>query len=330
MANTNLHNAKDAKKDEFYTRLDDIEAELGHYEDKFKDKIVFCNCDDPTWSNFWRYFHMNFEYLGLKKLISTHYEAGEVQTYKMEYTGGNDEDFEDGSKTQLTQNGDFRSPESIELLKEADVIVTNPPFSLFRDYVAQLMEYKKKFLIIGNMNSLHYKEIFPLIKENKMWTGYGFNKTFEFIMPDDYELKGKAFVDDEGRKHGFVPGITWVTNLDNAKRHDLFDGVYRYAKKDELYPDLYIKYDNFDAINVNKVSQIPLDYDGIMGVPDGFLEIFNPKQFELVGLSSGKMAKSIGVKKNYRGRTDLAYTDEDGNHKCPYSRILIRKKKVGE
>lgn len=328
MANKNLHNAKTEKKDEFYTLLDTIEDELAHYEQHFVNKIVFCNCDDPTESNFWRYFHMNFEYLKLKKLISTHYEAGEVQTYKMEYEGGDDENFDAGKRIELQQNGDFRSPESLAILEESDIIVTNPPFSLFRDYISVLTSYNKKFLVIGSMNSLHYKEIFPLIRDNQIWTGYGFNKTCEFIMPDSYELKGKGFIDDNSKKHGFVAGITWITNLDHSKRHEIYSSPYLYSKKEKLYPDLYIKYDNFDAINVDSVSQIPMDYDGIMGVPDGFLEKFNPKQFEIVGLSSGVLAKSIGVTKNYRGRTDLAYTDANGKNKCPYSRILIKKRLV--
>lgn len=326
MANDKLKIAQKAKNDEFYTRLEDIENELGHYERHFKDKVVLCNCDDPTWSNFWRYFHMNFEYLGLKKLIATHYQNGEVQPYSISYEGGDDLNFEAGTKVNLSQNGDFRSPECIDLLNEADIIVTNPPFSLFREFVATLIEYEKLFLIIGTMNALHYKEIFPYLKDNKIWPGHGFNETYEFIMPDSYELKGKAFIDENGLKHGFVPGITWFTNLDHKKRHEEFESSYFYSKKDELYPDLYTKYDNFDAINIDRVNQIPMDYEGIMGVPDNFMEFFNPEQFELIGLSSGKAASSIGVKKNYRGRTDLAYTDKEGNKKCPYSRILIKRK----
>lgn len=184
MANASLHAAKDAKNDEFYTRLEDINEEMNHYEDKFRGKVVFCNCDDPTWSNFWKYFHMNFEYLGLKKLITTHYEAGEVQTYKIEYTGGNDLDFEDGIVTPLEQNGDFRSDECVALLDEADIVVTNPPFSLFREYVALLMEHKKDFIIIGPKNAITYKEIFPLIKNNELWLGYGFKAgNAYFIVP---------------------------------------------------------------------------------------------------------------------------------------------------
>ena len=213
--NSSLHAAKDAKNDEFYTRLEDINEEMNHYEDKFRDKVVFCNCDDPTWSNFWKYFHMNFEYLGLKKLITTHYESGEVASYKMEYTGGNDEDFEDGVKTILTQNGDFRSPECVALLQEADIVVTNPPFSLFREYISLLMEHKKDFLIIGSMNAVKYKEIFPLLKNNDIWLGNSSPK--EFYQPD-----GNI------KKFG---NILWYTNLDHTKRHSCIETTYQYSKK---------------------------------------------------------------------------------------------------
>lgn len=327
--NDDLKRAQQEKNDEFYTLLPSIENELKHYDEKkFKDKIIFCNCDDPTYSNFWRYFHMNFERLGLKKLITTHYEKGTVQTYKMEYCGGDDTDFSAGKKTNLTQNGDFRSPECVELLDEADMVVTNPPFSLFAEFITLLTEHHKKFIILGNMNALHYKDIFPFLKNQEIWPGFTFNKTCEFLMPDSYKLKGtKSFIDDQGRKHGFVSKITWFTNVDHVKRHKVFETVYKYAKKDELYSDLYQKYDNFDAINIEKVNQIPLDYDGIMGVPDGFFEFYNPEQFELIGLSSGTSAAKVGVKKNYRGRTDLSFITKDGKHKCPFSRILIRKKK---
>ncbi len=310
MANASLHAAKDAKFDEYYTKMEDINEEMNHYEDKFRGKTIFCNCDDPTWSNFWRYFHLNFEYLGLKKIIATHYEPGEVQTYKMEYTGGDDENFEAGIKTDLEQNGDFRSSECIDLLKSADLIVTNPPFSLFREYMATLMKYKKQFLIIGNMNASHYKEIFPLLKNNQVW--FGLSAPKEFLQKDGTIKK--------------FGNIHWYTNLDHYKRHEILETTYFYSKKDDLYPDLYPKYENFDGINVDKVNQIPLDFNGFMGVPDGFLDIYNPEQFELIGLSSGDMAKLAGVTKNYRGRTDLAYKDEKGTDKCPYSRIIIRKK----
>ena len=339
MANTSLHAAKDAKNDEFYTRLEDINEEMNHYEDKFRGKVVFCNCDDPKWSNFWKYFHLNFEYLGLKKLIATHYESGEVQSYKIEYTGGNDEDFEDGIITLLQGNGDFRSPECLALLDEADIVVTNPPFSLFREYIQVLVEHNKEFLIIGNMNALHYREVFPLIMNNKVWLGISAPK--EFFQPDGTVKK--------------FGNIIWYTTLDNIKRHDWIDTPYLYKKKDALYPELYPKYDNYDAINVNKVNEIPMDYTGVMGVPDGFLNRYNPDQFEILGCTQrgchdlvpdtkkynnyvemkqdGTRTGSTGNKTNENGNLEM----NDGKHnyfinndghivQSTYSRIFIRKK----
>lgn len=261
MANKNLTNARKNKKDEFYTMLTDIEKELKHYKSQFKDKIVYCNCDDPEESEFWKFFELNFEEYGLKKLISTHYDA-EKPTYKLELTGDHNGDgkvtSKDIVKTPLKQNGDFRSEESIELLKEADIVVTNPPFSLFREYIAQLMKYKKKFLIIGNMNAVTYKEIFPLIKDNKIWVGYAFNKAMTFRIPNDYESNK---IDSDGHKLGKVAGVTWYTNLKIKKAANPTELIEKYD------PNKYPKYDNYDAINVKKVSEIPYDYDGVMGVP---------------------------------------------------------------
>lgn len=314
--NTNLSNAKNAKNDEFYTRIEDINEELNHYEDKFRDKIVFCNCDDPKWSNFWKYFHLNFEYLGLKKLITTHYEPGEVQSYKMEYTGGNDEDFEDGIITPLAQNGDFRSPECIELLREADIISTNPPFSLFREYLASMVEYDKKFIIIGNKNAITYKEVFPLIKDDKVWLGYGFsrgNAYFKIPTNSDTTRYAEGVYD---AATGLVKfrNCAWFTNIDHAKRHEWLETSYEYAKKDRLYPDLYPKYDNYDAINVDKVKEIPMDYDGVMGVPITFLDKYNPEQFEIVTVGNTSID---GMIKNAEGKI---------NGKPKYARILIKRK----
>lgn len=311
MANASLHAAKDAKNDEFYTRIEDINEEMNHYEDKFRDKIVFCNCDDPTWSNFWKYFHMNFEYLGLKKLIATHYEAGEVQTYKIEYTGGDDENFEAGVVTPLEQNGDFRSDECIELLKEADIVATNPPFSLFREYVATLMAYNKNFIIIGPKNAITYKEIFPLIKDNQLWLGYGFKAgNAYFIVPEGVDTSQYASgVYDSKTNTVKFRNCTWFTNIDHQKRHEQIETSYYYSKKDELYPELYPKYDNYDAISVDKLSEIPCDYDGVMGVPITFLEKFNPDQFEIIKFRKGDDDKDLSV-----------------NGKCPYFRILIKRK----
>lgn len=250
--NDNLHKAKSAKNDEFYTQLTDVSKELMHYKKHFKDKIVFCNCDDPARSAFWKYFHLNFEELGLKKLISTHYDKEEA-TYKMEYEGGNDNDIEFGIKTPLKGNGDFRDEECLELLDECDIVVTNP-FSLFRVYIAVLMEHQKKFLVIGNKNAITYKEFFPLLKDNKVWIGC--TNVKEFLQPD-----GSI------KKFG---NIGWFTNLDVAKRHEKLVLWKNYTPKE------YPKYDNYDAINVNKVSEIPCDYNGVMGVPITFMDKYNP------------------------------------------------------
>ena len=314
--NKSLHAAKKEKFDEWYTRMEEINEEMNHYEDKFKGKIIFCNCDDPTWSNFWRYFHLNFEYLGLKKLISTHYEPGEVQTYKMEYTGGDDENFEAGTKTDLRQNGDFRSNECLALLKEADIVVTNPPFSLFREYVASLMEYKKQFIIIGNVNAITYKEIFPLILSNKIWLGNGFkNGNAYFSIPKGTDVSKYAKgVYDENTGLVKFRNCVWFTNLDHSKRHNLLETTYLYSKKDQLYPDLYPKYDTFDAIHVGKVSEIPMDYEGIMGVPITYLDIHNPEQYEIVGVFNH----------GCDGPWDLSKCLINGEEK--YKRLAIRKK----
>lgn len=238
MANENLHKAKEAKNDEFYTQLNDVSEELRHYKEHFKNKIIFCNCDDPTWSAFWRYFHLNFDHLGLKKLISTHYDR-EKPTYKMEYTGGDDNNVEAGVITPLEGNGDFRNQECIDLLKEADIVVTNPPFSIAReDFIPQLFEHKKKFLIIGDLNWVTYKIIFPLLKSNEMWMGYSAVK--EFLQPD-------GTIKKFGNK-------LWFTNLDIKKRHEKLILWKNYT------PAEFPQYDNYDAINVDKVSNIPCDY----------------------------------------------------------------------
>lgn len=322
--NKSLHAAKAAQNDEFYTRMEDINEEMNHYEGKFRDKVVFCNCDDPKWSNFWRYFHMNFELLELKKLITTHYEPGEVQTYKIEYTGGNDLDFNDGVVTPLQQNGDFRSDECIELLKESDIVVTNPPFSLFREYVAQLIEYKKHFLIIGNLNAITYKEVFPLIRNNELWLGCrNLNRDMYFNVPDERKewlkknkKEGSAYKIIDGVVMGRLASACWYTNLDHKKRHEWIETTYQYAKRDTLYPDLYPQYDNYPAININKVAEIPMDYDGVMGVPITFLDKYNPEQFEIVAFRKGEDGK------------DLVFTRERERVQ-PYFRILVRRRFQG-
>ncbi len=265
--NKNLNRAKVAKNDEFYTQLSDIEKELYHYRDQFKDKVIFMNCDDPKESNFWKYFYLNYQFLGIKKLISTHYDENE-STYKLEY--GYDEDGQlEIIETPLEGNGDFRSAECIELLKEADLVITNPPFSLFRDYVAQLIEYDKDFIIIGSKNAITYKEIFPLIKDNKMWLGINSgNGTMHFMQPDTDELKSVASY--------------WYTNMPHSKRNEELILWQSYD------PENNPKYDNYDAIEVSKVKEIPKDYYGVMGVPITFLNNYNPNQFEILGLTTGR------------------------------------------
>ena len=279
--NKNLKKAKTSKSDEFYTQLSDIEKELGHYSEHFKDKIVFCNCDDPEESHFWKYFEMNFEFLWLKKLISTHFE-NKKPSYKLEITW--DKNFDgkinklDIAKTPLKQNGDFRSPECIEILKEADIVVTNPPFSLFREYVAQLFENQKKFLIIGNQNALTYKEIFKLIKENKLWLGYWFNGGAAHFINKHYEDYATAGNHKEWMIR--VSGVTWFTNIEIQKRHEDLILYKTYKGNENEYP----KYDNFDAINVDRTKDIPIDYKGLIGVPITFMDKYNPEQFEIIAL----------------------------------------------
>ena len=330
--NSNLNKAKKAKNDEFYTQLEDIEKELIHYEGQFKGKIVLCNCDDPTMSAFWKYFHLNFAKLGLKKLISTHYEV-DKPTYKMEYKGGNDNDIKVGIKTPLKSNGDFRSEECLNTLDECDIVVTNPPFSLFRECVAVLMEHKKKFLIIGNKNAVKCKTFFPLIKDNKVWTGC--TNVKEFLQPD-----GSI------KKFG---NIGWFTNLDVVQGKKLI--LHKKYTSNE-----YQKYGNYNAINVNKVSEIPVDYDGVMGVPITFIDKYNPKQFEILGMTTGrkefdeltyptkryinaiqhnkdgsltngsKMNTSATLCDNSDNRIYYTADNADGRLILTYSRILIRKR----
>lgn len=359
MKNLALNNAARAKKDEFYTQLTDIEKEMRHYKEFFCGKVVFCNCDDPFESNFFKFFAMNFNTLGLKKLLATCYAtspivytqlslfSGDVvaskenevkRPYKIEITEVTDEN-KDGrtdladveyllrnrknALTLLQGDGDFRSDECVELLKKADIVASNPPFSLFREYVAQLVKYKKNFIIIGNMNAIHYKEIFPLIRDNKVWIGPSIHSGDRiFNVPDDYPLNAAGCgIDKAGKKYIRVKGVRWFTNIDISQRHEKLILYKAYS------PDAHPKYCNYNAINIDKTSDIPCDYYGDIGVPDSFLDQYNPDQFEIVGLGCGDLAKLIGVEKNYRGRTDLAYR-VNGKDKCPYSRIIIRRKRV--
>jgi hypothetical protein len=318
--NKNLHKAKKGKNDEFYTQLSDIERELKHYKPHFKGKVVYCNCDDPRVSNFFHYFSYNFEKLGLKKLITTCYKNQNADLFSqndseraiyLEYNGdkngNNVPDPKEIGIHYLEGDGDFRSKESIELLKQADIVVTNPPFSLFREYVAQLIDYDKSFLILGHQNAITYKEIFSLIKLNKLWLGMDNGGTKWFNVNDDYDIETesrKKVVD--GKKYFSMGNIVWFTNLDTPKRNeDLI--LYKTYKG---YENEYQRYDNYDAINLDRVADIPVDYDGCLGVPITFLDKYNPKQFEIIKFRKGDDDKDLSV-----------------NGKCPYFRIIIRKRK---
>ena len=321
--NRNLHNAKKAKKDEFYTQLSDIETELKHYREHFKGKVVYCNCDDPTVSKFFHYFAYNFKFLGLKKLITSCYKSLEKDLFSrnnseraiwLEYDGEFEENIPDLQTVGVKYfkgDGDFRNQECIELLKQADIVSTNPPFSLFREYVEQLMEYNKKFIIIGNQNAITYKEIFKWIKENKLWMGYTPNgRDMLFNVPDDYaqeliktKKEGSAYRIVDGVIKGRLGNAAWFTNLDIAKRHEEMILYKKYT------PEEYPKYDNYDAINVDKTKEIPADYSGAMGVPISFLDKHNPEQFEIIKFRKGDDDKDLSI-----------------NGKCPYFRILIKNK----
>ena len=366
MANKNLSAAKAAKKDEFYTQYEDIERELQHYWPHFRGKTVLCNCDDPYESNFFKYFASRFNQLGLKKLICTCYNGSSIQgtqlslfpemnpeepkriahklviTEVKDMNGDGAVDMTDveilirNDKNVLTQlqTGDFRSQECIELLREADIVVTNPPFSLFREYVAQLVEYDKKFLIIGNKNAITYKEVFPLIKDNKLWIGVTPMSTdllFEFPSQSVEDVlqngkRGSTYRIVDGRILGRSPSI-WFTNLDHNKRHEFMDLVCRYS------PEEYPHYDNYDAIEVNKTADIPCNYPGVMGVPITFLDKYNPEQFEILGITD--RGNEWGLKKkDYTIDDNPKFADLNrrgaillgGSLVSTYARILIRNK----
>ena len=354
MAKENLSAAKSAKKDEFYTQMTDIERELQHYWPHFRDKVVLCNCDDPYESNFFKYFALRFNQLGLKKLICTCFDGSPVQgnellldfgdftddpkkiAYKVEISevkdlnGDGAVDLADvqyllkndkNAISLLKQHGDFRSAECIELLKQADIVVTNPPFSLFREYLGQLMKYEKKFLIIGHQNAITYKEVFPLLQSNQVWLGYGFKgAAAHFTSPyDDIATAG-----DHKKDMIRVSGVNWFTNLEIPKRNEELDLVCRYSS--EEYPT----FDNYNAINVGRTQDIPCNYSGIMGVPITFLDKYNPNQFEIVWQASGNtrasapsdVLKEVGYKVHSEDRGGCGVI----NGKRQYSRILIRNK----
>ena len=320
--------AKKAKKDEFYTQRVDIENELRHYKAHFKDKVVLCNCDDPRESEFFKYFVENFEKLGLKRLIATCYKSQDVdlfsqgdceraicQIYEGDKNGNMVLDDDEVGVRELKGDGDFRSDECIEILKEADIVVTNPPFSLFRQYVAQLVKYGKKFLIIGNQNAITYKEIFPLFKENKLWLGFGFRRNCAH-----FKSRYVDTASDADHRDGMirVSGVMWFTNLDIAKRHEKIPLYKKYSHME------FPKYDNYDAIEVAKSADIPYDYDGVMGVPITFMDKYNPEQFEIVGAteSEGK-GFSNGL---WLPDSGVAQATVKGNR--VYKRIFIRRRKA--
>ena len=387
-SNSNLHKANKAKKDEFYTQLIDIEKELKHHKEQFKGKVVYCNCDDPFESNFFKYFTLNFKALGLKRLIATSYKPSPIANTQITLFGDsitlesvkgrpkvnanrfiiNEVGDLDGDGAfdlhdiaeQLKANknnewspmegdGDFRSDESIELLKQADIVVTNPPFSLFREYLSQLFEHNKKFLIIGNMNAITYKETFPLVKENKMWFGASIHSgDREFQVPDDYPLESAGSrVDEKGNKYIRVKGVRWFTNLDYHERHEDLVLYKKYS------PESYPKYDNYDAINIDITAEIPMDWKGVMGVPITFIDKYNPDQFEIVGLGNSRenftpnknyintyKVMKDGEKKNGNAincvlaievnekPSEIHYISDNSKYLiAPYARILIKNKK---
>lgn len=307
--NDSLRSAKRLKNDEFYTQLDDISKELWHYRSHFRGKVVLCNCDDPEWSNFWKYFRSNFEYLGLAKLISTHYAPGE-SSYKLEYFGANEQ-----SQTPLLGDGDFRSSECVDLLREADIVVTNPPFSLFREYVTQLIAHEKQFLIIGNHNAITYKEVFPLIRDNRVWLGVS-PRSMTFKQPDGSEKDVNA---------------CWFTNLPHKKRNEEIILFRTYLGNEGAYP----RYDNYNAIEVSKVSDIPADYEGAIGVPITFLDKYNPTQFQILGITDRD--NNSGLKTREYTEQDApnpgdlnrrGVLKQDGGYKSTYARLLIKRRRT--
>ena len=315
--NKNLQNAKKSKSDEFYTQLCDIESELKHYKEHFKDKVVYCNCDNPRISNFFRYFVSNFHELGLKKLIAACYKENETNLFNIglsepgffvEYEGG-DLQLDALEVKNFQGDGDFRSQESIELLKQADIVVTNPPFSLFREFVAQLIKYEKQFLIIGNVNAITYKDIFDLIQNDKAWLGVNLGRGISgFIVPEHYELYGtEASIDAHGNRIVATNNCLWLTNLEIPFRHEDIALTKSYYGNEDKYPS----YDNCDGINIDKTQDIPMDYVGLMGVPITFLHKYNPSQFEIIRFRKGDDGKDLRI-----------------NGKCPYFRILVKNKRL--
>jgi hypothetical protein len=357
--NATFARASRAKNDEFYTQLADVEAELRHYRDQFRGKVILCNCDDPYESNFFKYFAMNFNHLGLKKLITTCYTGSpitgeqlsmldvqgmpagtaEKPAYRVEITDVPDSN-KDGAidladveyllkssrnvLTLLSEGGDFRSAESLALLDEADIVVTNPPFSLFREYLVGLVEHGKQFLILGSLNSITYSDVFRLVKENRLWLGYENGGEKWFRVPSSYihTTDASKIKVQEGVRFLAMKNIAWYTNLDTTKRHETLTLYKRYS------PEEYPKYSNYDAIEVSTYMDIPHDYDGAMGLPITFLLRYNPDQFEILGNSESlaePMAKHA-VRGTYNGSGKRFYVPQpDGSHRRLYDRVVIRR-----
>ena len=318
--NENLHKAKTNKNDVFFTGDYDMEQELRFYWPHFKDKVILMNCNDildeeGTGSAFWRYFRQRHDILGFKEIIATHYNP-DGPSFGMRYDGANETRFE------LQGHGEFDDAECIELLKESDIVITNPPFSRFsHGFVDTLMKYEKKFLVIGPLMAITYKEFFPHLKNDQVWLGVNANKTMQFVMPEDYELKGRAYIDDSGNKIGFVPGITWYTNIDNRRRNEKLFLVETYTGNEQHYP----KYDNYDAINVDKCREIPKDYYGVMGVPISFFCVYNPEQFEVIGGTANGL-----VPECFKLPWNRPYNNPFIQNKAMPQRVLIRRRDVHE
>ena len=325
--NRNLNLAKKTKNDEFYTRYEDIAKELPYYKEQLANKIIYCNCDNPKYSNFYKFFKDNFHEYKLKSLIATYFNP-DSYTYKTTFDGQSE------IVEPLNSYGDFRSPTCIDILQQVDIVITNPPFSLFREFVGVLTKYDKKFIVIGSLNAIAYKEVFPLLKDNKIWLG-SYLSNIAFRVPDYYEEKSnQCRIDKDGKKWRSMGNICWFTNLGNPQPSKELNLTKYY--NENKYP----KYENYNAINVDKVDDIPYDYNGIIGVPITFLTKYNPEQFEIIGLGISNLGLEIGVQpyktehREYRRNVqrkraidgDLYMLDVNGNPTVPYTRILIKKK----
>lgn len=324
MGNKNMNKARVNQDDEFYTKLEDIQSELYHFIQHFSGKVILMNADNPAHSKFWTYFYTNFKNFGIKKIIATYYEEDD-KSIMTEYDGVSIK------KTELFGTGDFRGDEVVSILKEADLVITNPPFSLFREFVAQMYEYNKKFIVVGNLYAINYKEIFPLLMDNKIWTGPSFRRALEFRIPDEEEIQSakSGRVDEDGNKFIKIQGIVWWTNLSYLRRAERLTLDARYKGNEKRYN----MFDNYDVLNVDKVKDIPIDYtEGIMGVPITFIGKFNPEQFKIVGITDRQNTYGYRTKKytkddadNFNDLNSSGVIKVDGEYKIKYARILIKR-----